>query len=493
MERYAFLLIILLLYYSNQSTNKKVEDLFGDLYKGDIFSGYLKTNIEGNELFFVYTPSQNDPGKDPLLLWLNGGPGCSSLFGLFGEIGPVVFDNYSGKLKLNPYSWNKNANLLAIEQPGGVGFSTTNDTNFTWNDDIMAENLLTGLKDFFNQFEELKGRKFYISGESYAGVYVPYIATYILEDTSDDKIQLNGVLIGNGLTTFETDVEKSMVDFGYYHGIISYRTYKDYQKYCPHLEDLISFDLYDNLQKNKEPSLKDGFVPRNVTKKCNEVRDIIGHNFIGLDIYGIYRKCPQSNNTNQTEAPTLGNKNSMRQTTYRNLIKKSNYVKHILNEEDDDEIVPENDVILELCDNVLGEIALADFLNNQTVREKLAVNENIENWSSCNGIIYELGESYKFYNETMLKYPDLNVWVFSGTEDAILSTVGTMRWINTLNFTIETEWRKWYTDDQVSGFVQKYKEGLVFVTVKGAGHYVPVDQSASAFYMVNSFLNNTLP
>ena len=104
-----------------------------------------------------------------------------------------------------------------------------------------------------------------------------------------------------------------------------------------------------------------------------------------------------------------------------------------------------------------------------------------------------MGDSYKFYSETMLKYPDVRVWVFSGTEDSVLSTLGTMRWINKLNFTIEKVWTKYKVNDQIAGYAQKYKEGLVIVTVKGAGHMVPQDQRAASFKMLESFINNKMP
>ena len=93
----------------------------------------------------------------------------------------------------------------------------------------------------------------------------------------------------------------------------------------------------------------------------------------------------------------------------------------------------------------------------------------------------------------MLKFPDLRVWVFSGTEDGVLSTLGTMRWINKLNFEVEKEWAQYYVGDQVGGFAQKYKEGLVIVTVKGAGHMVPQDQRAAAYKMYSSFIKGVLP
>ena len=186
------LLLLSIINISFEGTKTKVEDLFPD-YKKDIYSGYLDTLITGNRLFYVFYPSQSNPGTDPVLLWLNGGPGCSSLFGMLGEIGPVTTDNFSGELKLNPYSWNMQVNLLFIEQPAGVGFSTAADPEYNWTDVENAKNLLAGVKDFFNTFTELKGREFYISGESYAGIFIPHLAAEILEDKSTyDKVNLKG-------------------------------------------------------------------------------------------------------------------------------------------------------------------------------------------------------------------------------------------------------------------------------------------------------------
>ena len=104
-----------------------------------------------------------------------------------------------------------------------------------------------------------------------------------------------------------------------------------------------------------------------------------------------------------------------------------------------------------------------------------------------------MGDSYKFYSETMLEYPDLRVWVFSGTEDAVLPTLGTMRWINKLNLNIEKKWTKYKVNEQIAGYAQKYQEGLVIVTVKGAGHMVPQDQRASAYKLYDSFIKGILP
>lgn len=70
---------------------------------------------------YVFFESQRDPENDPLLLWLNGGPGCSSLIGMVYENGPFVFKQPgSANFQINDYAWNKKANVLYIESPGGV-------------------------------------------------------------------------------------------------------------------------------------------------------------------------------------------------------------------------------------------------------------------------------------------------------------------------------------------------------------------------------------
>jgi carboxypeptidase C (cathepsin A) len=480
MENYfKIFIIITILNLSAQATINKVEDLFGDLYSGDIYSGYLNTKIEGNELFYIYAPSQNDPDKAPIMLWLNGGPGCSSLFGLLGEVGPVVTDNFSGEFKTNPYSWNINANLLVIEQPAGVGFSKTSDPKYLWTDDVTAENLLVAVKDFLNAFN-LKGRPFHISGESYAGVYIPFLATHMLEDTSEDKVNLSGVLVGNGLTDFDTDVERSMVEFGFYHGLISIELYNSFKRNCLHLPDELTPEENDSQEKN------DGFFPRNVTHKCNEIRTKIRNNMSGSDIYGIYRICPPRSRFSVSENSPfyLNSQFTMKKTITKKLIQYKYQNNGILNLE------PENDVFPGGC----GEDLTFDrFLNDPEVKQKLAVYDQSLNWTQCSDVNYEMNDSYRFYAETMHKYPTVKVWVFSGTEDGVLPTLGTMRWINKLGFNIETKWKQWKVGDQVAGYVQKYQEGLVIVTVKGAGHMVPQDQHASAYNMVTAFFNGVLP
>ena len=472
-----FLIIVLfsLIALSNSATIVDVNDLFDGLYKGVIKAGYLKTKREGDELFYLYLPTQNGDPNAPVMLWLNGGPGCSSLYGLLAEIGPVTEENFANKFELNPYSWNKEVNLLVIEQPAGIGFSKASNPWYEWDDDTMAENLLVGIKDFLST-HNLTEKEFYVSGESYAGVYIPYLTKHILNDDSDDKVNLKGILIGNGLTDFDVDVERSIPEFAFWHGLLSPKTFKLYKKYCEHQPDEL------NPQENTNNKLNDGYVPRNVTKKCNEIREIIAKELDGSDLYGIYRECPRTETISPNHPLYYNSQNTYKKTIIKRL-------KQIKSKKLTEELEPENDLFPPFCDD---DLFFDEFLNQETIKDKLQVDQSI-NWSQCKAINYTLGTSLDFYNKTLVEHPELRVWFFSGTEDAILSTIGSLRWINKLNFTVEKKWKQYYLDKQVCGYDQKYKEGLVIVTIKGAGHMAPQDQRASSYKMYSSFIKGILP
>merc|ERR1712198_709951 len=129
------------------------------------FSGYLQSTGT-RHLFYWFVESQNDPKNDPLVLWFNGGPGCSSMEGMLHEHGPYQIQPDGETIKLNPYSWNKVANVLYIEAPAGVGYSFSMDEDYTTGDHETATANYAAVKDFFRQFPEFAKHEFYISGES---------------------------------------------------------------------------------------------------------------------------------------------------------------------------------------------------------------------------------------------------------------------------------------------------------------------------------------
>lgn len=128
------------------------------------YSGYLQGESH-HKLFYWYHEAVEHPDEAPLVLWLNGGPGCSSLGGMFTELGPFVLDQ-DLNVTLNPYSFNRAANIIFIEQPVGVGFS---HPNIPANDSSTAIDTDLALRDFFKKHPELQGRETYVMGESYGG------------------------------------------------------------------------------------------------------------------------------------------------------------------------------------------------------------------------------------------------------------------------------------------------------------------------------------
>ncbi|EEQ99457.1 conserved hypothetical protein [Perkinsus marinus ATCC 50983] len=166
-------------------------------------------------LFFWFFESRSDPAQDPLVLWLNGGPGCSSMTGLFHENGPCKANDDGTDTELNPYSWNTRANLLFVDQPAGVGFA---DGPLVTNGSFeAADDLYMALQEFFAKHKQYRDKDFYITGESYAGNsivrrcagtsiehsghYIPAIAHKIWRENTrgtEPNINLRGLAIGNG-------------------------------------------------------------------------------------------------------------------------------------------------------------------------------------------------------------------------------------------------------------------------------------------------------
>lgn len=147
--------------------------------------------------------SRNDPGNDPVVLWLNGGPGCSSLTGLFMELGPSRVDK-DLKLVYNPYSWNANASVIFLDQPVNVGFSYSGSS--VSNTIAAGKDVYALLTLFFEEFPQYAHQDFHIAGESYAGHYIPVFTSEILSHKKRN-INLQSVLIGNGLTDGYTQYE----------------------------------------------------------------------------------------------------------------------------------------------------------------------------------------------------------------------------------------------------------------------------------------------
>ncbi|KAG6489766.1 hypothetical protein ZIOFF_051045 [Zingiber officinale] len=220
------------------------------------FAGYVTVNeTHGRALFYWFFEATHDAHNKPLLLWLNGGPGCSSIGYLIAE-----------------------ANLLFLESPVGVGFSYTN-TSSNLNklgDTINAEDAYIFLVNWFKRFPRFKSHDFYIAGESYAGHYVPQLSEKIFDENkivpAKNYINFKGFIIGNALMDDETD-QTGMIDYAWDHVVISDRVYHDVKNNC-------------------------NFSKENVTDACSSSLDEYFAVYNIIDMYSLYSlECVDSNST----------------------------------------------------------------------------------------------------------------------------------------------------------------------------------------------------
>ncbi|KAF8043685.1 hypothetical protein BT93_A1869 [Corymbia citriodora subsp. variegata] len=194
------------------------------------YAGYIAVDEKQQRaLFYYFAEAEANPASKPLVLWLNGGPGCSSVgVGAFSEHGP--FKPSGDVLLKNDYSWNKEANMLYLESPAGVGFSYSVNNSYynTVDDKMTARDNLAFLCNWFEKFPEYKERDLFITGESYAGHYVPQLAKLIVQFK---LFNLKGIAIGNPLLEFNTDFN-SRAEFLWSHGLISDTTYESFNTIC---------------------------------------------------------------------------------------------------------------------------------------------------------------------------------------------------------------------------------------------------------------------
>jgi serine carboxypeptidase-like clade 2 len=172
--------------------------------------------------------------------------------GFTQEIGPCLMQPGATTFDttLNPYAWNNDAHVLFLENPPGVGFSQNEDKSFEYNENNTAANAYLALIQWFNRFPELKGRDFWITGESYCGMYIPYLANEILSNNAqakpEDKINLKGIMIGNGVMLTNLHWRRQARD----------TFYGKHQFYGPEITTLMKSCTYNDSDNTKPTCLQ---------------------------------------------------------------------------------------------------------------------------------------------------------------------------------------------------------------------------------------------
>lgn len=236
------------------------------------YAGYLPLSASLKEssghLFYWYVAHKTHDQHTPIILWLNGGPGASSLYGFFMEHGPYTL-NQPGVITQRPDSWATKAHYLIIDQPAGVGFSY--GTTCYADEAEAMDQLYYALQVFLKRHPTLAQSPLYLAGESYAGKYLAQLAIRIINGNQRDrvhKIALQGLLLGDAWVNPKVQ-QYANVDYAYAHGLISAAEKKQVLKLyhaCAHAID-----------KTKPSS-------RQANKTCNRIQDFIKKASGGLNL-----------------------------------------------------------------------------------------------------------------------------------------------------------------------------------------------------------------
>ncbi|OTA93971.1 hypothetical protein M434DRAFT_395199 [Hypoxylon sp. CO27-5] len=288
--------------FANANTTKFAVNGTGipdvDFDVGESYAGYLPITDnpkDTNELFFWFFPSStpNSTEKE-ILLWLNGGPGCSSLEGLLQENGPFVWQYGTLKPVPNPWAWNRLTNVVWVEQPIGTGFSRGKVTARSEED--VAAQFLGFWKNFINTFS-LQGYKVYIAGESYAGAYCPYIASAMLDKNDTTYYNVSGMLIYDPVLGDDA-VQSSVttVPFvDYHHNLMTFND--SYSAHIHSLHDSCGFADYNAQYLTYPPA---GPQPpnysRSISRECQGLWNDVLNEAISInpcfDVYQVATTCP---------------------------------------------------------------------------------------------------------------------------------------------------------------------------------------------------------
>lgn len=232
-----------------------------------MYSGYETVDASaGRNLFYWLVTAANAPDTAPLVLWLTGGPGCSSLYALATEHGfasPNPQD--PSELVPNPYSWNRVANMLYLEAPAGVGYSFVENGDYTTGDDQVAADNHAFLAAFIASYPEYAGRPFFIAGESYAGHYCPQLAS-LLVSSPIPGLNFTGFSVGNP----------------------SFDAFYDSQNYWPHMA---YHGLLSNAQYAQAVAACNGTFAGTLAPACSSLLASFRPQLVGVNPYSIYSPC----------------------------------------------------------------------------------------------------------------------------------------------------------------------------------------------------------
>lgn len=370
-----------------------------------------------NGLFYSFYESAQDPLNDPVVFWLSGGPGCSGLVASFFENGPCRITEQSSTASPNPQSWTKVANIVYIDQPRGTGFSPAPPGIFQkWHESNAIDRLHQFLLDFFEKHPEFSTQPIFLFGESYAGHYVPDLATEIITHHGSPLAnRLSGIGIGNGLISpkalFSTILDMALTN--------SYHTHFD----------LLDAETQAKLRASVPDCIKEIDECQNDAIACHYLyncEDIQGTVMRaarkeGLNLYNINKRCHEDPSN----------------TCYR-------------------------------LENV------SKFVNSASTQKALGFHAR-KHWEVCSSSVFAELVQRDFYRESDYEIPRLlesgvRVLIYAGDADLVCSWKGQDKWTRDLEWEHQNEFQaremsQWGSD----GECRAYKN-FTFLRLFNCGH-----------------------
>mmetsp|Transcript_23272 Transcript_23272/g.50451 ORF Transcript_23272/g.50451 Transcript_23272/m.50451 type:complete len:578 (-) Transcript_23272:31-1764(-) len=437
-------------------------------FDGDIYAGHIPMHQKGGndgELYFMMFDATEKVHDDTLVVWLNGGPGCSSFAGgLFFEMGPVTVPmrpaGYMGSTKLAPlqpneYAWTKASTVMYLEQPAGVGFSTGIAPE---SEDDLSSDFYSFINNVYDIFTDFRDKRLYIVGESYAGMYVPAMAHKVHQKNRKNKdpsrhVNLAGIGIGNGWMDARVQ-GKAVIDYAYWHGMIDSTTKEA-------LHDQFQVCLNGGTPKPSPP-----FHAFNTPDECGTMGAVLSAAGAGT----------------LHDAKWSGGPNTYDVTTW------------------------------DKYPVLLGRNGTIDnFFNNPEIRRLIHAPESVTKWTQCiPGAGRRLSELDRMlmleddkpvsvvpYVSELLDDAGIDVLVYNGDRDMSCCVQGSETLLNEMVWSGQSSWLDpyvtqrglWLVDGEVAGYAKDFR-GLQFVVVYNSGHLVPYNVPRQALDLITRFLGS---
>ncbi|XP_015971797.1 serine carboxypeptidase-like 42 [Arachis duranensis] len=415
------------------------------------YAGYVDIDSNhGRSLFYYFVEAAFHPHNKPLTLWLNGGPGCSSIGGgAFTELGPFFPKGDGRGLRRNSKSWNKASNLLFVESPAGVGWSYSNTTSdYNAGDASTANDMYLFMLKWYEKFPSYRSRELFLTGESYAGHYIPQLTNALLDHNARStgfKFNIKGVAIGNPLLRLDRDIPATY-EYFWSHGMISDEVGLAIMNDC---------DFDDYVYEN----------PHNISHSCtNAIRE-------ANSIVGDY----------------INNYDVILDVCYPSIVEQELRLK---------KMATKISVGVDVCMSFERRF----YFNLPEVQKALHANRTKlpYSWSMCSQVLNYSETDGNINILPILKRIVQNhipIWIFSGDQDSVVPLLGSRTLIrelaHELHMKVTVPYGAWFHKGQVGGWVTEYGNSLTFATVRGAAHMVPYSQPSRALLLFTSFLRAT--